>query len=55
MSERKEEISFVLDMITKICNEAKIALIPCETKRGVKYVGVLDNTNGKKYAMIRDE
>ncbi|MCY6957930.1 hypothetical protein [Clostridium brassicae] len=55
MSDRKDEIGFVLGMIDKFCTEYQIALIPCETKQGVKYVGVLDNTNGNKYAMIKQK
>ncbi|EPY2274492.1 hypothetical protein ACXAUS_003391 [Clostridium sporogenes] len=55
MSERKEEISFIMGMIHKLCVEFNIALIPCQTKKGTKYVGIFDNTNGKEYAMIRDE
>jgi hypothetical protein len=55
MSYRKEEISFIVDMINKICIESNIALIPCKTKKGTDYVGILDNTTGEKYAMIKGE
>lgn len=55
MEEREEEISFVLDMIDKLCVEYNIALLPKETKKGVKYVGVLDIKTGKEYAMIKQK
>ncbi|WP_407301501.1 hypothetical protein [Clostridium botulinum] len=55
MNERKEEISFIVEIIHKLCVRFNIALIPCETKKGTKYVRIFDNTNGKEYAMIRDE
>lgn len=55
MSKRKEQISFVLSMIHNLCIKYDIALIPCETKKGTKYVGILDNTDGSKYAMIKGE
>jgi hypothetical protein len=55
MSDRKEEISFIAGMIHKICVESNIVLIPCKTKKGTDYVGILDNTTGEKYAMIKGE
>ncbi|GEM_PF-1464252 len=57
MNERQEEISFVVDMISRLCNEYNISLIPCETKAGELYVGILDHTDGKKYVIVtkRDE
>lgn len=53
MSEREQEIAFVLDMVTKLCTEYEISLVPRERK-GVKYVGINDNKTGKEYVMIRD-
>lgn len=53
MEERKAEISFVLTTINELCVKYQIALVPCETKKGTKFVGVLDNKTGEKYAMIK--
>lgn len=55
MDERQEEISCVVDIINKFCIDYNIALIPCETKNGTKYVGILDNTTGTTYAIINEK
>lgn len=55
MEERKEELNFIVNMIYNMCVKYEVALIPCETKKGTKYVGILDNTTGKTYAMINGE
>ncbi len=55
MGDRKEEISFIVGMIQEICVDSNISLIPCKTKKGIEYVGILDNTTGEKYAMIKGE
>lgn len=55
MKERQEEISFIVTMIYNMCVEYQMALVPCETKKGTKYVGILDNTTGKTYAMINEK
>lgn len=52
MTERMTEISFIIELIEKLCIESKIALIAKERK-GVMYVAIKDATDGKEYAMIK--
>lgn len=54
MTERINEISFVMGLIEKLCIESKIALIVKERK-GVMYVAIKDATDGKEYALIKDK
>ena len=54
MTERTNEISFVMGLIEKLCIESKIALIAKERK-GVMYVAIKDATDGKEYALIKDK
>lgn len=54
MTERINEISFVMGLIEKLCIESKIALIAKERK-GVMYVVIKDATDGKEYALIKDK
>lgn len=55
MGDRLEEINLVINMINRFCLMNDIALIPRETEKGIKYVGVLDNRTGKDYALVRDK
>lgn len=54
MTDRMNEISFVMGLIEKLCIESKIALIARERK-GVMYVAIKDDTDGKEYALIKDK
>lgn len=51
--ERTDEITFVIDMIQKLCEEAKIGLVPYKRKNGNLMVVIEDATNGKQYALIK--
>lgn len=51
MDERKNEITFIADMIYKLCVESDICLLPHELDDGTKLVVIQDNRNGKKYAL----
>lgn len=52
MEDRKEEIEFVLGMVTKLCEESDIRLIAKESK-GMLYVAVQDALDEKIYAVIK--
>lgn len=54
MSERKEEISFIMGMIHKLCTEYKVTIYPKEV-RGNLIMVIRDSENGKEYAMIKDK
>ena len=55
MSERQTEISFVMDMIQKLCEEAKIGLVPYRRKDGQLMVVIEDAIDGKQYAMLKNQ
>lgn len=52
MNVREEEMAFTIDMITKICNETKIALYPKKVKGN--YIMIIQDTEtGKEYALTK--
>ncbi|MDU1540593.1 Uncharacterised protein [uncultured Clostridium sp.] len=55
MSDRKNEINFIVDMIYKLCVESDICLLPHELDDGTKLVVIQDNRNGKKYAITKNK
>lgn len=52
---RENEIAHVMDLIQKLCIEAKIGLVPYKRKDGNLMVVIQDATNGKQYAMINNK
>lgn len=54
MEERKEEISFILGMIDKLCKEYQVSIYPKERK-GKLIMVIQDATTGEEYAMIKKE
>lgn len=55
MSERQTEISFVMDMIQKLCEEAKIGLVPYRSKDGQLMVVIEDAIDGSRYVMLKSQ
>ena len=55
MSERQTEISFVMDMIQKLCEEAKIGLVPYRRKDGQLMVVIEDAIDGSRYVMFKSQ
>lgn len=53
--QRKNEIAHVMDLIQKLCIEAQIGLVPYKRKNGTLMVVIQDATNGKQYALIKNE
>ena len=54
MSDRLNEINFVVDMIQKLCIEAQIALVARE-KKGQLMVLVHDAITGEEYGIMKKE
>lgn len=55
MSERKEQVTFVMDMIDKLCKEYNIGLVPYQLKSGQYVVGINDTLEDKTYVMVKSE
>lgn len=55
MNERQTEISFVMDMIQKLCEEAKIGLVPYRSKDGQLMVVIEDAIDGSQYVMFKNQ
>lgn len=55
MSDREKEISFAMDLIWGMCEEANIGIIPKKDKNGTWRVGILYPASGKEYFMIREK
>ena len=53
--QRKNEIAVAMDFIQRLCIETKIGLIPYKRKDGSLMVVIQDATNGKQYALIKNE
>lgn len=54
MEDRKNEISFVVDMVQKLCVECEIGLVAKEVK-GQLMVVVEDARTGQEYYMARNK
>jgi hypothetical protein len=54
MSDRKDEINCVLNLINSMCETANISLIP-KAWKGTWIVAVKDETDGKEYAIARSK
>lgn len=53
--QRKNEIAIAMDFIQRLCMETKIGLVPYKRKNGTLMVVIQDATNGKQYALIKNE
>lgn len=52
--DRKNEINFVVDLVQKLCEESKIALM-AKTVKGIQMVVVVDATDGQEYYIGRNK
>ncbi|MGL5713365.1 MAG: hypothetical protein ACRCX2_10130 [Paraclostridium sp.] len=55
MSERQEQVQFVIDMIDKVCKEYNLGLVPYQLKDGQYVVAINDTLEGKTYVRVEDK
>ena len=53
--DRANEISFVMNLVQKICKQAEIGIVPYKRKDGTLMVVIEDARNGKQYALIKNK
>ncbi len=51
--EREEQINFILNMITELCKEYQIALLPARLNDKEIGLKIIDNTNKEEYWLAK--